>query len=719
MWHFIFLNLFLSLTTASPLTRRQYDGPPSYSFVNYTEYNGSTGAVEVKVSLTAGQRNETAPLLYGWMHEDISHSGDGGLYGELLVNRAFQGSGAQLGSWPGVPGSSVISSENPILPFGPVSTGWKPVGDAFVSLTLLHPLSDALPVALQLDIPFNATGEVGILNEGWWGMDVRPQTYNSSVYIKSNGPRNNGSLSGVNFSIRSNITGEVWAESRYPINNISSFEWDFLETQIVNTASAPSSNNTFCITFNATEVAGNTYYFSLASLFGETYKNTKIRKDLGQAVEDVGAKFLRFPGGNNLEGYSIEQRWKWNETIGPLKDRRSRVGDWGYGNTNGLGLMEYLDFCEAAALQPLLSVYAGFSLDIYGQAGVSFPEDKMYLVLDDILNELEFILGDANTTWGSKRAQYGHTEPYSVSYLEIGNEDWFSSTYPYRFPYLYNGIKAKYPDMTIISSAYNENPDYNITIPAGNLWDTHHYEPPSYFLENFDFYDNWQEATGNQNVSIFIGESSVFQYDTPLGYVNFSDPVGLHIFYPNLLAAIAEGVYLLGAERNPNVVKFSAYAPSLANLNWENWTPNLLSFTANHDQTVKSASYIMEQLFAHYRGSQTLPVATVSGDYNPLWWVATIEADESAVYFKVINSGNASIPLTIDSDSSFTSVNGTQITAPSLESFNYIDNQTVVTTSTITDLPTLSAQSGSGNNTKFMWGVPAFSINVLQFELTG
>lgn len=68
----------------------------------------------------------------------------------MLVNRAFQGSGATIGPLPGIPGSSVQSSENPILPFGPVSTGWKAVGNVSLSLTLLHPLSEQLPVVLEM-----------------------------------------------------------------------------------------------------------------------------------------------------------------------------------------------------------------------------------------------------------------------------------------------------------------------------------------------------------------------------------------------------------------------------------------------------------------------------------------------------------------------------------------------------------------------------------------
>ncbi|KAK6373358.1 hypothetical protein LTS17_008378 [Exophiala oligosperma] len=698
--------------TRAPAKRQSYD------FINITQYNSTPSPVEVSVALNAGGRNQTAPLLYGWMHEDISHSGDGGIYGEALVNRAFQGSGATIGPLPGIPGSSVQYSENPILPWGPVITGWRGIGGVNLSLTLLHPLSDALPVALQMDIPWDASGEVGILNEGWWGIDVRPGTYNASFYILSNKPRNNGTLSHIDVSLRSNLTDDVWCTSSMSFGegqNISSFEWKQYDVQLRNTVKAPNSNNTFAITFDASEVAGNTYYFSLVSLFPETYMNRAngIRKDLGEAIVGLGSKVLRFPGGNNIEGYSIDQRWKWNETIGPLKNRKGRVGDWGYTNTNGLGLMEYLEFCEDGGIEPVLAVYAGFSLDIWGQDGVSFPEDRMGDVLQDILNELEYVTGDASTQYGALRASHGHPEPFALNYVEIGNEDFFSSTYPYRFPILYNGIKQAYPNITLISTTFDENADYNITIPAGGMWDTHHYEEPSYFIEHFDFFDNWQESTGNADVTVFVGEYSVFQVDTPDGVVNYSMPLGEHIFYPTLMAAIGEGVYLLGAERNPNVVKMSAYAPSLVNLNWQNWTPDLVAFTADHDQTVLSASYYLQQLFASYRGTQTLPVTTNQGDYNPLWWVATATEGDGQVYFKVINSGNSSVPLTVDFDKGFNAVNGTILTHSDLGAFNYIGNATAVSSAPITDLPAASA-----GQTTFTWAVPPWSINVLEFQMT-
>lgn len=259
----------------------------------------------------------------------------------------------------------------------------------------------------------------------------------------------------------------------------------------------------------------------------------------------------------------------------------------------------------------------------------------MYPILQEALDELEFCMGDVSTQWGAKRAEYGHPEPFAIQYVEIGNEDWFSTEYAFRFKYLYDGIKAKYPNITLISSAYDENAAYLIDLPPGSIWDTHHYEEPKYFLANFDFYDNWQQRTNNPDVGIFIGEYSAIQVDTPSGIVDFSFPQGIHIFYPSMEAAIAEGVYLLGAERNPNVVKLSAYAPSLQNLNWYNWTPDLVAFDADPTHTILSVSYWMQRLFNAYRGTRSITVTNSKGDFDPLFWAAS-EEDDGTVFLKIM-----------------------------------------------------------------------------------
>ena len=123
--------------------------------------------------------------------------------------------------------------------------------------------------------------------------------------------------------------------------------------------------------------------------------------------------------------------------------------------------------------------------------------------------------------------------------------------------------------------------------------------------------------------------------DTPSGNINFSDPIGKHIFYPELISAITESVYLLAMERDSNAVRMSSYEPSLQNFNWYNWTSNLMAFDANLNSTVLSVSWYAQSSLAHYRGTQTLPMINTASNSNHLLWVATIDKPTNAVYLKV------------------------------------------------------------------------------------
>jgi alpha-N-arabinofuranosidase len=251
-------------------------------------------------------------------------------------------------------------------------------------------------------------------------MQVTPQTYNASFYIQPYLARGNYSgLTGINVSLRSNLTGQTWASSRIPADNLDYFDYTQLSGQIHNKAQAPNSNNSFAVTFDAEEVRGATFYFGLISLFGETFKDRPngMRKDLAEKLYELKPKFLRCPGGNNIEGESIATRWIWNETIGPLKDRRGRPGDWNYYNSNGFGLVEFLEWCEDFEMEPVLAIYAGYSLD-----HTSYPKGRMGEVLQSALDELEYCMGDTGTQWGALRAQHGHPAPFQINYVELGNE---------------------------------------------------------------------------------------------------------------------------------------------------------------------------------------------------------------------------------------------------------------------------------------------------------
>ena len=100
-------------------------------------------------------------------------------------------------------------------------------------------------------------------------------------------------------------------------------------------------------------------------------------------------------------------------------NRKGRIGNWDYYNTNGLGLMEFLLWCEDMNMSPVVAVFAGFTLDLQHYTGTSYPPDAMQGVLDEALGMLEYIMGDVSTQYGAWRARDGHPKPFNVKYVSL------------------------------------------------------------------------------------------------------------------------------------------------------------------------------------------------------------------------------------------------------------------------------------------------------------
>ena len=72
-------------------------------------------------------------------------------------------------------------------------------------------------------------------------------------------------------------------------------------------------------------------------------------------------------------------------------------------------------------MQPVLAVYAGYSMQ---QEHVN-PGADLDAYVQDALDEIEYVTGGTETKWGAVRAKNGHLEPFPLTYVEIGNEDFF------------------------------------------------------------------------------------------------------------------------------------------------------------------------------------------------------------------------------------------------------------------------------------------------------
>ncbi|KAJ5408957.1 hypothetical protein N7509_002840 [Penicillium cosmopolitanum] len=489
-------------------------------------------------------------------------------------------------------------------------TSYAPVSNVTISRDTSKPVSEAIKSSLRVDVPKNSTGYFGFANTGYNGVPVSNSTYNSSFWMM-------GEYSGtINLQLVGSHSGIVYADHNLTVNSTDSHFRQFHTS--FNSTRSPDGENEWHLTLDGSKAAGTSLNFGYIQLFPPTYNEREngLREDLATVLEKTNLTFLRFPGGNNLEGLQVETRWKWNTTIGPLVDRPGRESDWFYPNTDALGLDEYLWWCEDMKMSPVLAVWAGKS---YGEI---ISGSELHPYVEDIMNELEYLLGDSNTTLGKVRAENGRKKPWKIDYLEIGNEDDLTGgcdTYPNRFNQIYKAVHEKYPDMTIIAS----NGDLSCLpspVPENVILDLHLYRKPNDFVALFDQFDNQP-----RDQPVMVGE---------YGCRNTSSAKGT--YWSFMQGTCSEAVYMMGMERNSDIVKMAAYAPMLEHFEFESWSPTMYGFNSSPESITPSTSYFLQQMFASNKGDTVLPVNS-SAEFGPLYWVAT-KAD-TQYYVKLANYG--------------------------------------------------------------------------------
>ncbi|KAL4809877.1 glycoside hydrolase superfamily [Aspergillus unguis] len=544
--------------------------------------DGPYGPVNLTVLREEG--NRSSPHLHGIMFEEMDRSGDGGIHGNLLRNNGFQGA-------------------NPGL------VGYKSVGQTEI-MRSLTPVSPAIQSSLAVLARGDAEGLVGFANIGYDGVPVDDALYRTSFYMKGDyeGP--------VVLRLVGTENGTVYGSRNLTVTS-SKQTWEKHQTTIEAKASDVGANE-WQVLFDAAIAKGKILKFGLVELFPPTFNNRSngLRADIAQVVADLNPSFLRFPGGNNLEGIQIDSRWKWNETIGPLINRPGRASNWHYPNTDALGLDEYLWWCEDMGMAPVLAVWDGKS---YG--GI-VPGDAMQPYLDDILNELEYLLGPNTSDWGAVRAANGRNEPWNVQFIEIGNEDDYSGgcdTYPDRLIRIYDTIHDAYPNITLIAN--NMEKWCLPEAPLPGMWhDYHYYRSADDLVKMFNYWDHQP-----RNEPVLIGEYGCREDGNPDG-----------VFWTVMQGSCAEAAHMIGLERNSDVVMMAAYAPLLQHFGFTQWSPTLFGFDSRPGSLTLSTSYYVNKMFSNNQGNTVHPVNSTA-DFGPLYWVAT--SNETAWQIKLANYG--------------------------------------------------------------------------------
>jgi alpha-L-arabinofuranosidase len=633
----------------------------------------SIPVLQIKADQSTGR---LSPTLYGLMTEEINYSYEGGLYGELVGNRTFK---------DGTNG----------LKF------WSATGGAIISVDT-NALNSALDWSLKMDTSdTSASSPAGIVNSGYWGIPVRPNTsYQVSFYARTtyafSGP--------LKVSLESADGKTVYASTEF--SGLTS-DWQFFETQLTTKNVTPSKDNVLKIT--TTEPG--TIWFQQVSLFPPTYKDrlNGNRPDLMKLLADMNPKFLRLPGGNYLEGRTIDERFEWTNTIGPIQERPGHESPWNYWSTDGLGLLEYLEWCEDLNIQPVLAVYAGYSLN---HTHIN-PGNDLQPYVQDALDEIEYVTGDASTTWGAQRISDGHAAPFPLNYIEVGNEDWFdrSGNYNARFAQFYDAIKAKYPQLQIIATT-------KVKSRVPDLLDEHYYRSEEEMEAHALDYDSYPRTN---HTKIFCGE-----WATRVG-----SPT------PDMAGALGDAAWMTGMERNSDLVVIASYAPLFVNVSdlarggSMQWRTDLIGYDALN--SYGSPSYYAQKLFSLYHGDTILgtdstnipmqlwqpPAKTRNGVLQPrppaqiirkIFFDATRDSGTGTIFLKMVNTLGTAQPVEVQiSGVSSVAGNGKAIVlkADSPDATNSIEQPTNVAP---------VEKTMGGLSTDFTKTLPAYSITILELQ---
>jgi len=370
----------------------------------------------------------------------------------------------------------------------------------------------------------------------------------------------------------------------------------------------------------------------VVSLFPEkTFKNRPngLRAELAQMLADMTPAFIRFPGGCLVHGDGLGNMYRWKNTIGPIEERKEQRNIWGYHQTTGLGYYEYFQFCEDIGAKPLPVLPAGVSCQnsgntwrIGGTGQRSLPIDEMKEYIQEVLDLIEWANGPVTSTWGAKRAAAGHPASFHLQYVGIGNEDKITPEFEQRFKMIFDAVKAKYPEITVIGTV-GPSPDgddftkgwkiaNNLKVP---MVDEHYYTDPKWFISNQHRYDSYDRKSSE----VYLGE-----------YASWGN---------KMANAIAEAAYMTALERNGDIVRLASYAPLLAKKNFTQWKTDMIFF--DNINICLTPNYYVQKMFSTNQGNYYFGnVISKDEKDNSLAASCVQDSKTGDIILKMVNFGN-------------------------------------------------------------------------------
>ena len=591
-------------------------------------------AVQAQHVMNVNTKKTGAPVpetMYGLFFEDINFAADGGLYGELVKNRSFE--------------------------FPQSYMGWRVFGN--VQLKDDGPF-ERCPHYVVLSDPGHSERRTGLQNEGYFGIGVeKDKEYRFSVWAKA--PQGSSQIRVQLINEHAMYERQNFSEVKL---DVSGSEWKRYEVTIKATRTEPKANLRIFLS------SKNPICLEHVSLFpADTYKNRQngLRRDLAQALEDMHPGVFRFPGGCIVEGTTLDTRYQWKNTIGPVENRPLNRNRWedtfdhryfaDYYQSYGLGFFEFFQLCEDIGAEPLPVLSVGLSCQFQNkQESAHAAMDELQPFIDDCLDLIEFANGPADSEWGKKRAEMGHPAPFNMKFIGVGNEQWDTPYFDRLKPFV-KAIREKYPDIKIVGTS---GPDSEgkmfekgwdaMTEQKADLVDEHFYRNEQWFLatpEGKEKYGNCgamrYDSYPRKGPKVFAGEYACH---------------GKGKKWNHFETSLYEAAFMTGLERNADIVEMATYAPLFAHVDGWQWRPDMIWY--DNLRMFKSVSYYVQQMYATNRGTNVLslttsdalgkkqvPVAGQEGQ-DGLFASAVYDKDTNEIVVKVVNTSKQQQPIALN-----------------------------------------------------------------------
>lgn len=583
------------------------------------------------------------PTMYGIFFEDINYAADGGLYGELVKNRSFE--------------------------FPDALMGWKAFGKFEVKND--GPF-ERCPHYVVLGYSGHNDAATGLQNEGYFGIGIeKAEDYRFSVWAKA--------VSGdatVEVSLVDENTMEEHQEFATAELKVSGNEWKKYELVLKPAKTVQKANLRLLLK------GKNSVALEHVSLFPKhTFKDRDngMRRDLAQALYDLHPGVFRFPGGCIVEGSSLEQRYQWKNSIGPVENRPLNGNRWlstfnyrlfpDYYQSYGLGFYEYFLLSEDIGAEPLPVLNVGMACQYqnWNNPKAHVPVDSLQPYIQDCLDLIEFANGDVNTTWGKKRAEMGHPAPFNLKFLAVGNEQWDNLYYERLRPFV-KAIKAKYPNIKLIgtSGPDSEGEMFDKGWKAmkelkADLVDEHFYRDEHWFLSHGLRYEGYDR----KGPKVFAGEYACH---------------GKGKKWNHFETSLYEAAFMTDLERNADVVDMATYAPLFAHVDGWQWRPDMIWY--DNTRMFKTVSYYVQQMYACNKGTNVLPLTmngkAVAGQegQDGLFASAVVDKQKGEVIVKVANTSDKTqeVTLNLNGMKGSRSASLTTLQCDNMDAENTLDN---------------------------------------------